>query len=609
MKIQKLHLKNFQVIRDIELDDLSDFVVIAGPNGVGKTKIKDAICNIFQNNGNPPAGSKVILEATSDEEVSNWGSRVVELPNTGFWNFVSRSRRKIKTKTRLIQIDSARQIESITFQQINFSQIGNPENEEAGNEYTSQRIKDRFADICSMLHRTKLKLLTDLGKDANEKLNSNSSAGEVSVARRPDPTKPFEDIFGQLLYPKKMTPIEVGSSTLQYYDEKEEIRPFDHLSSGEREVIVLTFDILLQHPSDCIILIDEPEIHLHPELTFRFIKVLKSIGERNQFFLFTHSTDIISSSFETGIHFIRPKSKITEGNQALRIDLSNIEDLLLIPNLREAIGMLSLGKKLLFIEGVNTSIDRNVFSTVAKSTKLDLALVPSESSNNINNLSLICETLQKGIFGIDLFMVRDRDSVTDEEVEIYTKKSAGKLIFLPFRHIENTFLVPEALLRVSQKINPSSSKTLDEIKAKLVNLAKQQINKCVISYVTNEIRFKAGNLDTTPKTALGTTASSEDIINVINEQKDIRLKNYSENFSKSFISQRVNDWHKKLSDSIAGGWSEDARKYFSGKEILNQLQQWLIGSKSPILWEQMVNDENQECIKATQPLKEILESI
>lgn len=609
MKIQKLHLKDFEVIRDIELDNLSNFVVIAGPNGVGKTKIKDAICFIFQNNGNPPSGSSVVLEATNQEESSNWGSDAIELPNNSFWSFFSKRRRKIKTQARLIQIDSGRQIESIQFQQINFSQIGNPEDEEVENNYSYQKIRERFTDVCNTLHREKLKLLTDLGKDAHQKFSANPSIEEASVTRLQDPTQPFEEIFGKLLYPKKMASIEIHSSTLQYYDEDGNLRSFDQLSSGEREAVVVTFDILLQQPSDCIILIDEPEIHLHPELTFRLIKVLKSIGERNQFFLFTHSTDIISNSFETGIHFIRPKSKVVSGNQAVRVDLSNINDLMLIPNLREAIGMLSLGKKLLFIEGINTSIDKNVFATLAKSSKLDLALVSSEGCDNINNLALICDTLQKGVFGIDLFMVRDRDSITDEEVEIYTKKSGGKLIFLPFCHIENAFLVPEALFSLSKKMNVNNSKTLEEINQKLTELAKNQINRCVSTYVASEIRFKAGNFDTSPEIDLNNKTSVEDIIQAINNKKDNKLKQYENNFSSTFISERANYWNKKLTDSLSKGWSDDSRKYFHGKSILNQLQQWMFSNKSIILWEQMVNDDNETCLTALKPLRDILEKI
>lgn len=102
MRIKELHLNNWMVIRQADFEDLSDFVVIAGPNGVGKTKIKDAIVHIFLNNGNPPAGSKVVLEATNSDERTAWQADEVTLPQQSFWNFASKNNKRIKTKSRLI---------------------------------------------------------------------------------------------------------------------------------------------------------------------------------------------------------------------------------------------------------------------------------------------------------------------------------------------------------------------------------------------------------------------------------------------------------------------------------------------------------------------------
>jgi AAA15 family ATPase/GTPase len=43
MKIQKLNIENFRGIRRAQLDDLPDNVIIAGPNGTGKSCLFDAI--------------------------------------------------------------------------------------------------------------------------------------------------------------------------------------------------------------------------------------------------------------------------------------------------------------------------------------------------------------------------------------------------------------------------------------------------------------------------------------------------------------------------------------------------------------------------------------
>jgi AAA15 family ATPase/GTPase len=43
MKIPKLNIENFRGIRRAQLDDLPDNVIIAGPNGTGKSCLFDAI--------------------------------------------------------------------------------------------------------------------------------------------------------------------------------------------------------------------------------------------------------------------------------------------------------------------------------------------------------------------------------------------------------------------------------------------------------------------------------------------------------------------------------------------------------------------------------------
>lgn len=605
MRIKDLEINNFKVIRSAHFNNLSDFVVIAGPNGVGKTKVKDAICYIFQNNGNPPPDCKVVLEATSKEEKDSWGSESIELPHKNFWGFTSKRRKKLHSNSRLIHIDSRRQIDSINFREISINQLGNPEEEEVGHEYGVGRAKDRFNDICNTLHKEMVKLITDIGKEAYQKMDGNAEES-VTVRNRVRPTKRFEDMLAQLLYPKKMAPIVAESTTLEYFDEDGSKRSFSELSSGEQEVIVLSFDILLQNPSDCVILIDEPEIHLHPELTFRLIKVLKSIGERNQYFLFTHSTDIIGSSFDTGIYFIRPKSRVSDGNQVVRVDRESFSQLEHVPNLRETIGMVSLGKKLLFVEGANSSIDRNVFSTLARSMKSDLAIVPSSSARNVSNMSLICETLRQGLFGLEIFMIRDRDSLTDEQIAHYKEKSAGKLIFLPFYEMENAFLDPDALYSVLKRVKPETSLSSQDIKDRLTDLARKQIINCVEKYVKNEVYFEAGNFDITPQAEVVT---KEDLIRTMLSKRDTKLSEYTTKFNDEFITSRINYWHEKFANSLNGGWSQEARTIFHGSSLLSQINVWLFGSKNFNTWEHMINSEDPLCVEAIKPLRTIVNGL
>lgn len=607
MRIKELKINNWEVVRQADLEELSDFVVVAGPNGVGKTKIKDAIVHIFRNNGNPPPGSSVILEATNEEELNTWKTREFSLPQKYFWSMFSTSSKRLKTNSRLIQIDSNRTIESVNFQELTFQQIGDPKNEDIAYNYGFDNVKARFKDICHTLHRLKSKEVTSVYNEYNSQLDSNKE--DVTIKKIDDPTEIFIKLFGNLLYPKQMQPIQINSTTIQYKDEEDVIRNFDRLSSGEREVVVLTFDILTQNPSDCIILIDEPEVHLHPELTFRLVKVLKSIGKRNQFFLFTHSPDIIGNSLDTGVHFVRPKSKIKTGNQVIKVDNDNLEGFRNIPNIRETIGMVSVGKKLLFVEGKNTSIDRDVFATIAKAAKTDVAIIPSDSCSNINNMSLICETFAKGVFGIELFMVRDRDGLTDEQIQTFTEKSKGKLNVLPYYHIENFFLAPKAIEIVAKRILLEKAPSLQEITDKLIGFAKNQINYTVILYVKNEIYFQAGNFDVNPSIPINNSMTIDELKNSVGIKRDSILARYSNSFSDTLIEERLTYWKEKLEASISSGWSDDAKKYFVGKRLISEIRGSIFGTKRISIWEHIMACEEQECVNAIKPLREIIDKI
>lgn len=609
MRIKELNLNNWTVIRQADFHNLSDFVVIAGPNGVGKTKIKEAIVYIFQNNGNPPPGSKVVLEATNDEERTAWGGSEVTLPQAGMWNFFTKNNKRLKTKSRLIQIDSNRVVENVSFQQLTFQSIGDPEQEEVGYNYGFNNVRDRFKDICSTLHRLKSKEVTSVYAEYEKKKNDASNAGDVTLTKLKDPTEKYLNIFAKLLYPKKMLPIDINSSTIQYIDDDGTTRPFSELSSGEREVVILTFDIITQNPSHCLILIDEPEVHLHPELTFRLIKALKAIGENNQYFLFTHSPDIIGNSLDTGVHFVRPKVRVPTGNQVVRIDENNIEAFQNIPNIRETIGMVSVGKKLLFVEGNNTSIDRNVFATIAKDAKIDVAIIPSESCTNINNMALMCETLEKGLFGVELFMVRDRDSLAPAQISTFHEKSKGRLVFLPFYHIENAFLMPKAIAVVARKILLSAAPTVDEIEEKMIELAMLQLNHTISLYVKNEIYFQAGNFDVSPKITIDQSTTTAALAAAMLDKKNVILAKYNQEFSAVEIETRLNNWKVLLESSIQNGWSSDARQYFIGKRMLKELQGWLFGNKAILLWEHIIDSDEPECLEACAELRELLNAI
>ena len=69
----------------------------------------------------------------------------------------------------------------------------------------------------------------------------------------------------------------------------------DQLSDGEKQLYGSVIRIIIENPTDSIILIDEPEIALHPAWQQKIMQIYSRIGKNNQFIVATHSPQIIAS--------------------------------------------------------------------------------------------------------------------------------------------------------------------------------------------------------------------------------------------------------------------------------------------------------------------------
>ena len=69
----------------------------------------------------------------------------------------------------------------------------------------------------------------------------------------------------------------------------------NELSSGEKQLFLRTLAIKMLEPENSIIMIDEPELSLHPKWQQKIVDVYRKIGKNNQIILATHSPHILGS--------------------------------------------------------------------------------------------------------------------------------------------------------------------------------------------------------------------------------------------------------------------------------------------------------------------------
>ena len=377
----------------------------------------------------------------------------------------------------------------------------------------------------------------------------------------PDPLIPFKDAFKRLLAPKELEEPDPKKSQLYYLDQGKSFA-FTELSSGEREVVNIVFDFLLRKPSDCIVVFDEPELHLHPELSYRLIQTLRVAGARNQFLFCTHSAEIISASLDNSVIFIAPP-KVPLINQAIRVTENDAthQALRLVG---QSIGIVSLGKKIVLIEGQHGSLDKQTYGAVLAGRFPDLVLVPSggkgfiQSFGSLNNL-----VLQKSIWGVNFFMLCDADAVPPGRDPVgFDDQSNGRMKVLRRYHLENYFLEATVIARIFEPFETDTSdrswlRDPTVIDERLKSIAREMLSYAAALIVSAHFRERAGNVDLMPKACHGKTteelvalferSASEERSRLVDALSNVELEAFTRRTMADLESSLLDDtWKVKI---------------------------------------------------------------
>lgn len=390
MKLVRFSVAAQPPIKTFAIDSLSDVVVFAGPNGVGKTRLLNALLNCFRKPGSTP-DIQVVVQATSSEESQAWGGKTA-LDSTKkdeaqtLRVFLQRGKKRGHLRSGVLNFDSQRTLEIIHPYSFSWS-FPDPFEEEIGWDHTWQPARSRFQDVIHSLHR---KLRSQKEQISSKALDLQKKGVKDMPLDFGDPLERFKDAFRKLVPGKELCDLNEQTQQLTYKI-GDSVLPFESLSSGELEVVTVVFDFLLRNPQDCIIVFDEPELHLHPELTYRLLRTLREVGLRNQFIFCTHSPDIITASLDQSVIFVAPPDA-SNSNQAIVVreddEMSKV-----LGMLGHSIGVISLGKRLVLVEGDRASLDKQVYGSIVGNDFPGLVIVPVGGKQVISSFQRALDTV------------------------------------------------------------------------------------------------------------------------------------------------------------------------------------------------------------------------
>ena len=118
----------------------------------------------------------------------------------------------------------------------------------------------------------------------------------------------FEDIVNSFINDKSISVSDQGELVIKPLRENAANINWRHLSSGEKQILILLTQALLSERAPVVYVADEPELSLHVTWQGKLLNALTALAGRCQFIVATHSPDIVSDFGEKVIDLSRQQS-------------------------------------------------------------------------------------------------------------------------------------------------------------------------------------------------------------------------------------------------------------------------------------------------------------
>lgn len=319
------------------------------------------------------------------------------------------------------------------------------------------------------------------------------------------------------------------------------------MSDGERVTLYLIAQCLCV-PEDKIIIIDEPEIHLHRSIMDKLWTSIEAERKDCFFIYITHDTQFAATHKNSEKLWIKNYDGINWNFEEIKD--SNLPEQLLLD-------ILGNRKPVLFVEGTSDSYDTKLYSEIYK----NYYIIPCGSCS-----SVIAQTksmnANEQLHHLKCYGIIDRDYRNDYEIEVYKRDN---IFALEVAEVENLFLTEELLCVVNKIMEFDNNSRIENIKKYIIEerFAKT-INKQICEAIVSELKFELNTVPISEKSEEETKKTLDKAF------KEISYDNIKIEQTHKF--KQILDSHvykdilkvfncKSLSKSIGHFWGIDNKEY------------------------------------------------
>lgn len=287
------------------------------------------------------------------------------------------------------------------------------------------------------------------------------------------------------------------------------------MSDGERAIFYFIAEVICADDNSLII-IDEPENHLHKSILVKLWNAIEKIKPKCMFLYITHDLDFALSRENSQIVWVKSMDKIDEWMYELIADNDNIPNAVYLE-------ILGSRQKVLLVEGESNSIDKRLYSKIYP----EYNVIPVNSCYKVIEITKSYNALDNLHYN-EVVGIIDRDRRSEKELQVLKN---SKIYSPNVAEVENLFLLEDVIKAVCLKLD-----RVDEINT-IIEAAKRG----VFEYLENNIEHQA--LLFTKQEYMNTT-------NTILNKKCITIVDYKNNINQIPNIDRIQELYTQYKNEL-----------------------------------------------------------
>ncbi|EPF1337468.1 AAA family ATPase [Pseudomonas aeruginosa] len=216
------------------------------------------------------------------------------------------------------------------------------------------------------------------------------------------------------------------------------IYSYAKMSDGERAALVFAAEVVAA-TSGTVFLIDEPELHLHPSIVVSLINAFLSERSDCGFIICTHELDLPVNANSASMILVRGSQ--WAGEAVAFWDIDFVEDATEIPEWLR-VDLIGSRRKILFIEGVSTSLDQPLYALLFPSVSIRCRESCREVMRAVEGLRAVEHLHRAQAFGLV-----DHDGMGGERM---TELEASGIYPLPIYAVESLYYSQAVLTALAE---------------------------------------------------------------------------------------------------------------------------------------------------------------